>query len=142
MRFRLAALLGAVWFAAALAGLEYWKNGRITWLAVQSVAVAMLAILVSSFVRPARAAARVRPESSWFPAALFVLLTSHFYHAIGEETLRSLRAWRLSAGNPRGFSGRLAAARSLGHALTGILKRSLTRAERVYASLAVSGIAQ
>lgn len=142
MRLRLAALLGVVWFAAALAGLEYWKRGRITWLAAQSITVAVVAVLASSFAHPARAAARVRPGSKWFPAALFVLLTSHFFHAIGEETMRALRAWRLSAAAPLGFGGRIAATRSLGHALTGILKRSLTRAERVYSSLAASGIAK
>jgi len=142
VRFRLAALFGAVWFAAALAGLEYWESGHVTWLPVQSIAVAVLAVLVSGLLHPARAAARVRPASRWFPAALSVLLTSHFFQTTGEETLRALRAWRLSAADPQGPGGRIAAARSLAHALAGILKRSLTRAERVYASLAVSGIAR
>lgn len=138
----MAALAGAVWFGATLAGLEYWNSGRVTWLGAQSVAVAAGAVLLASYASPARLAVRVQPGSKLFPAALFVLLTSHFFQAIGEETLRQLRAWRLSAAAPRGFRGRIAAARSLGHALAGILKRSLNRAERVYASLAVSGIAR
>jgi hypothetical protein len=142
MKLRALALAGVVWFAITLAALEYSHNGRVTWLAIHSLAVAVSVVLLSTLVRPSRAAARVRPSSKWFPAALFVILTSHFLDAIGDETLRSLRAWRSAAGSPRTLRARVTAARSLGHALAGILKRSLTRAERVYAALAISGVAR
>jgi hypothetical protein len=73
---------------------------------------------------------------------MFVLLTSHFLTAVGEECLRAFRAWRLATGSPRAFAGRRIGLASLGHALGGILKRSLARAERVYAALEVSGVAR
>jgi len=142
VKLRAPALAGVVWFAFALAAIEYWHRGQITWLPVHSIAVAVTVVLLSTLVRPSRAAAKVPPSSKWFPAALFVLLTSHFLDAIGDETLRALRAWRLSTASPRSFRARIAAAWSLGHALTGILKRSLTRAERVYAALSISGMAR
>jgi hypothetical protein len=142
MKLRFAALAGIVWFAALLAAMEYWRNGHVTWLAAQTVLVACAVVLLASRLKPARWAARVRPGSTLFAPAMFVLLTSHFLHAIGEETLRALRAWRLASGGARSLRGRMASWRSLAHAFASILKRSLTRAERVYSALAISGVAR
>lgn len=140
MKWRFAALAGVIWFAALLAAMEYWQHGAVSWLAARTVVVACLVVLLASLLHPARWAARVDPHSRLFAPAIFVLLTSHFLHAIGEECLRALRAWRLAAGQPRSLRGRLSAWRSLPHAFAAILKRSLTRAERVYSALAISGI--
>ncbi len=142
MKRRLMALAGVVWFALLLAAMEFWQKGRVTSLPARTVAVAVLTVALASLLRPAAWAAKVSPGSVWFPAAMFVLLTSHFLTAVGEECLRAFRAWRLAAGSPRTLKGRWIGASSLGHALGGILKRSLARAERLYAALEVSGVAR
>lgn len=142
MKLRFMALAGIVWFALLLAAMEFWQTGRVTWLPARTIAFAIIAVALASRLTPAKWAAKVSPMSVWFPAAMFVLLTSHFLTAVGEECLRAFRAWRLATGSPRTFAGRRIGVASLGHALSGILKRSLARAERVYAALEVSGVAR
>jgi hypothetical protein len=142
VKWRFATLAGVVWFAALLAAMEYWQHGAVTWLGARTVFVACVAVLLASRLHPARWAARIDPHSRLFATALFVLLTSHFLQAFGEECFRALRAWRLANGEAHSWSGRVSAWRSLPQAFAAIQKRSLTRAERVYSALAVSGIAR
>ncbi len=142
MKRRIMALAGVAWFALLLAAMEYWQKGRVTWLPARTIAIAVITVALASRLKPATWAAKAGPGSVWFPAAMFVLLTSHFLTAVGEECLRAFRAWRLATGSPRTLKGRWIGVSSLGHALGGILKRSLARAERVYAALAVSGVAR
>ncbi len=142
MNRRLMAFAGLAWFALLLAAMEFWQKGHVTWLPARTIAVAVITVALASRLRPATWAAKLNPGSLFFPAAMFVLLTSHFLSALGGECLRAFRAWRLATGSPRALKGKWIAATSLGHALAGILKRSIARAERVYAALAVSGVAR
>jgi energy-coupling factor transporter transmembrane protein EcfT len=133
--YSLAGSLPVAIFALILMLMQWATGMPVTTLAGKTVAVFWFLA----------AACRITPRpqpAGWigrFPRLasliLFGLFTAHFIRILGGESLRLLRARRLSVASPYGRW----AFRSLAAALTSLFSRSLRRAERFYAAQLLKG---
>lgn len=122
-------------FAGTLALLQWVSGMPVTWLWLQTLAVAAAAALLVRAVPWDRWLFRLRPNSFLYEVSLFVLFVRHFAWVYLHEARRLLTAWRVAA--PRRF--RPGWYRSLSVALAAFFNRALVRSERFYASLLVRG---
>ena len=133
--------LGRAWwglliFAGALAGLEYAAQGRVSWLAARTLAAGGAGVLLYTIMPWRRLFRRLRPGGALYRAALFLVFLRHFTRILEQETWRLYAARRLAVRREAGPGG----FRSLAWATTALFLRTLRRAERFHAGLAVRGV--
>jgi len=125
-------------FAGVLAALQ-WIGGTLQWqLPLRSVAVFLLATSAAGLIPWDRVLLRVKPLSSLYTIALFLLILKHFVQILGTEARRLMIARRLAVTRRYGAGWFT----SLTWATAGIFRRSLVRAERFYASQLMRGLAE
>lgn len=124
---------GLLVFAGVLAAVEYAAHGRVSTLAVWTVAGGFAAVFLFSLVPWKRLFRRLRPGSAPYRAGLFLVFVWHFTRILEQEAWRLYTARRMAVSRelgPRGFA-------SLVHATARLFLRTLIRAERLHAGLLV-----
>lgn len=132
---RLLPFVPVLGFAATLALLQWIGGKPVTWLWLHTILVAVAAAVVVRLIPWDRWLFRLRPNSLFYEASLFILFVRHFAWLYYAEARRQLIAWRMAA--PRRFGPGWW--RSLAFALLAFFSRTLVRTERFYASLLVRG---
>ncbi len=124
---------GLLLFAAALAVLDFAAHGRVSGLAVRAIAAGLSAACVFSIIPWKALFRRLHPGTGLYRAGLFLVFLWHFSRILEQEAWRLYAARRMAVSRefgPRGFA-------SLAHATASLFTRTLIRAERFHAGLAV-----
>ncbi len=124
-------------FAATLALLQWFSGDGIEWsLPIRTILVFLVVTTVVRLLPWVEWLERLPPRGRVFHAVLFFFLIRHFVLILGTEAHRAMVARRMAVPNefgPAWFS-------SLRGAVSGILRRSLIRAERFYMAQSIRGI--
>jgi hypothetical protein len=126
-------------FAATLVGLQ-WIGGRgIDWgLPVRTIVVFVVVTCLVRALPWLKWLENRPPRGLLFRAALFLFLVRHFVLIFGAEARRAMLARRIAV--PKEYASGWFS--SLHCAVTGILNRSLIRAERFYVSQSLRGVGE
>jgi hypothetical protein len=127
---------GLLVFALTLAAVDYAVNGRVSALAVRTLAIGFAAVSIFHAVPWRRLFRRLRPASLLYRAGLFLIFVWHFTRILEQEAWRLYAARRMAVGRelgPKGFA-------SLAYATASLFMRTLIRAERFHAGLMIREI--
>ncbi len=124
---------GLLIFAATVAGIDYAANGRISALALRTLAAGLISVWLFQAIPWRRAAGRLRPGSAAYRVGLYLIFLWHFARILEQEAWRLYASRRMAVGRETGPGG----FRSLVHATGALFLRTLARAERFHAGLAI-----
>lgn len=122
---------GLLFFAALLAAVDYAANGRLSPLAVRTLAFGFMAVWIFHWIPWRRIFRRLRPGSGAYRAGLFFIFVWHFTRILEQEAWRLFASRRMAVRRETGPG----AFRSLACAASSLFVRALARAERFHAGL-------